>query len=126
VTVQARALAGFSRVLHLAGKVRTYRKLGAPGGYDPATGTLTAPTAQTIALRLVLMSGEQTQTPDGMDRFARIALLPASYGNPPQPLDPQDGDQILDGTRVFTVGDLAPHEIAGITVGHRATLRAGR
>jgi hypothetical protein len=123
----ARALAGFARVMRAAGKERTYRRMGAPGAYDPTTGGLTAPTATTLRVRCVLTTQVQQQTSEGQDRFTRVALLPSTIGShPPQSLAPNDGDEIDDNGRVYTVADLAPHEIAGTVVGWRALLRAGR
>jgi hypothetical protein len=123
----ARAQAAFARVLQATGKERVYRRMSAPGAYDPATGGLAAPTATTLRVRCTLTTQVAQQTADGQDRFTRVALLPATVGDhPPRPLAPNDGDEIDDGGRVYTVTDLAPHEIAGTVVGWRALLRSGR
>ena len=122
----ARGRAGFARVLRAAGKLRTYRKKAGLGAYDPATGGIADPAVTEIQLQVALISQVQNQTPDGQDRFTRVALLPPTYGDPPEALAPNDGDEILDGGRTYTLGDLAPHEIAGEVVGYRAVVRAGQ
>ena len=120
-----RARAGFLRLLRAGGcdhRVFITKR----GTYNPATGNVAASDPDGLLVLGRMMNARNGRTSDGDTTFSRMMLF-APQDARGVDFTPKPGNWVADGADcLYEFADVAPHQMHGITVGWRVSLKAGR